>query len=224
MISEAIVAAFHCTALMRRRDIFATDALRPITAAEDADTAAPGWVGSRWSGGTLLVGINPGGGGDQYRRNPTDDELYSLLRAFRDALTEPARKEALEHASRAWQRIQQGHNIWRIIAPILEATGETPDEIAFMNILPFRTRMDRAAPASTLRQAWAQSAEPQIRALQPRRIIALGAKAWKVLSGFPSPCGAETFLFKRGIGDSYIPTESRELLRALAARRSGSGL
>ena len=80
-MTNDIVTAFHLAALLPRSSVFSSDELQPITAPDDANTAAPGWVGSAWrSGGTLLVGINPGGGGDAYRGNPTDARLYGLMR------------------------------------------------------------------------------------------------------------------------------------------------
>jgi hypothetical protein len=194
----------------------------PITAIEDASTAAPGWVGSSWNCGTLLVGINPGGGGDNYRRNPTDDELYSLARKFREANTLGTQARAFAKLSTKWMQIQRTHSIWRIIAPILDATGESGDGIAFMNILPFRTRMDALPPRGTLRAAWEQAARPQIAALNPKRVIALGKKAWTVMTAFEMPRPVEVVLFKRGIGDSYIPAESLEVLDQLRAARKGA--
>ena len=216
---RAIVAAFHGSSRLRRSDIFADDKLMPITAVEDASTAAPGWVGQTWIGGTLLVGINPGGGGDNYRRNPSDDELYNCARAFREAKSEETQSKAFESLSTKWIQIQQTHSIWRIIEPILAATSESVDETAFMNILPFRTRMDALPPRAILRAAWEKAARPQISALKPKRVIALGKKAWVVITQFEMPTPADVILFKRGIGDSYIPVESLEVLTRLKANR-----
>lgn len=221
-MDAAILDAFHAVSRLRRGDLFVDDKLLPITALEDAHTPAPGWVGARWAGGTLLVGINPGGGGDEYRRNSTDDELYNRLREFTAAQSESGKASAFECASKTWMSLQRTHNIWRIIQPILDATGERNDEVAFINILPFRTRMDRAAPATVLRRAWERASGRQVAALRPERVIALGKKAWDVLSRFPIPDQTELILFKRGIGDSYIPPESQAVLRKLAEARASS--
>lgn len=218
-LSSEIVTAFHKTAAMRRGSIFNSDELMPISAQQDANTAAPGWVGPAWASGTLLVGINPGGGGDAYQRNRTDDLLYSVLREFRDAKNLTAQMQAFDRLSLVWSDIQRGHNIWRIIKPILDATGESVQNIAFMNILPFRTRGDAAAPAAVLRTAWSKAAEPQIRALSPKRIISLGKKAWDVIAREKVPGSAQLILFKRRIGDSYIPRESVAVLEKLRLER-----
>lgn len=214
-MDRAVVATFHRTAQLRWHDLFENERLMPITALEDAHTPAPGWVGKQWSNGTLLIGINPGGGGDGYRRNPADDTLYSLLRRFKDARSPSDQLGAFEEVSEAWIEIQRSHNIWRVISAILEATGEAVEACAFINILPFRTRMDAAAPAATLRAAWRDVARPQIEVLQPKRVVALGKKAWDVLCRMEMPTDAKLILFKRAIGDSYIPAESKIVLSEL---------
>lgn len=221
-MEQRIVDAFHNTALLDREAIFENESLMPITATSDARTPAPGWVGSKWGGGTLLVGINPGGGGDKYRGNPSDEELYRLLRAFRDAQSLDKQASEFEKLSQAWTHIQKSHNIWRIIEKIIDATGETESEVGFMNVLPFRTRMDKAPPSKDLQRAWDMVALPQIEALRPLRIIALGKKAWDVMSRRKLPTDSRLVLFKRGIGDSYIPAESQEVLRNLARNRPKS--
>lgn len=223
-MDESIIETFHTVSRLQRRALFQGDSLTPITAVADANTAAAGWVGSAWRGGTLLVGINPGGGGDEYRRNASDDRLYACLREFATAESTSEQATAFQKLSTMWMALQKTHNIWRIIQPILAATGEHPDEAAFINILPFRTRMDRPAPATVLRQAWSLSSSRQIAALGPRRIIGLGKKAWDVLSRFQLPAETELILFKRGIGDSYIPAESQEVLRRLAEDRVASAV
>ena len=220
MYDTAVVDAFHNTAALSRADLFPDGKLRPITAISDAEIAAPGWVGSDWKSGTLLVAINPGGGGDKYRRNPTDDELYATFRAFRAAQDFNERAKSLDKLSRTYMRVQQGHNIWRIVRPISEATGECIDELAFINILPFRTREDCLPSRPVMQNSWSKSAERQIRALKPTRIIALGRKAWDVMTRFELPTDAELILFKRGIGDTYIPDESKAVLTKLAAART----
>ena len=216
-MDQAVVRAFHATSCLCRSNIFSEDSLIPVTAVEDANTAAPGWVGDDWREGTVLIGINPGGGGDNYRRNPTDDQLYRLLRKFRDAEGSNLAPAFLELTT-AWRSIQRTHNIWRVIGAILEATGETEREISFINVVPFRTRMDKLPSRVELARAWTSAAKPQIDVLKPKRIICLGKKAWDVLSRF-TEVEHKLVLMKRAIGDSYIPPEAQETLRELAKQR-----
>ena len=75
--------------------------------------------------------------------------------------------------------------------------------------------MDKSVPARVIDRAWAKSSKPQIDALAPSRIMALGKKAWDILSPRLGSVRAELILFKRGIGDSYIPFESQQVLREL---------
>lgn len=216
-MDQAIINAFHATSRLKRSDIFAGEALTPIIAIEDANTPAPGWIGVDWRQGSVLIGINPGGGGDTYRRNPTDDQLYTLLREFRDS--EPHDRASLfSDVSAAWRSIQRTHNIWRVISAVLEATGESEREVGFMNVVPFRTRMDKLPSRAEISAAWNLATKPQLAALKPTRIICLGKKAWDVLSRY-SDIEHKLVLIKRAIGDSYIPPEAQETLRQLAKER-----
>lgn len=218
-MDDAVISAFHATSQLQRNDIFVGEDLTPIVAAEDANTPAPGWVGESWSELTVLIGINPGGGGDAYRRTPTDDQLYRLLRAFRAASGEH-RARAFSNLSSTWRSIQKTHNIWRVIKTVIQATGESEREIGFMNVVPFRTRMDKLPSRAEISAAWRLATRPQLEALQPKRVICLGKKAWDVLSRLEHG-QYELVLIKRAIGDSYIPPEAQAVLRELASQ-SGS--
>jgi hypothetical protein len=216
-MNETIIEAFHATSRLRRSDIFDGETATPVVAVEDANTPAPGWVGDGWQQGPVLIGINPGGGGDTYRRNPTDDQLYSLLRAFRDAAVSD-REAAFVRLSSTWRSIQKTHNIWRVISAVLQATGESEREVSFMNVLPFRTRMDKLPSRPEITSAWQLAAKPQLDALKAKRIVCLGKKAWDVLVRFEE-IKDRLVLIKRVIGDSYIAPEAQARLRALASSR-----
>ncbi|WP_133064396.1 hypothetical protein, partial [Sandarakinorhabdus cyanobacteriorum] len=154
-IHPDIVSTFHQTVSLERRDVFEDDRLMPQCAIADANTAAPGWVGRDWTpGGTLLMAINPGGGGDNYRMNPTDARLYSLIRAFRSAEDHSSKAATLRALSDAWLQVQTTHAISRVISAVLDATGGTLNSSAFLNMLPFRTRGNKPARRSELRRAW----------------------------------------------------------------------
>ncbi|KHL24113.1 hypothetical protein PK98_15635 [Croceibacterium mercuriale] len=214
-----IVDAYHRTALLERGAIFPDTKLMPITRPEDAAIAAPGWVGKQWQpGGTLLMAINPGGGGDAYRVNPTDERLYGLFHAFKAAPADQ-REEALAALSEAWIGIQKTHNIFRLIRPILEALGAGSEGLAFLNVLPFRTRGDAPAGSTVLRQAWNVATSQQVAALQPGRIIALGRKAFDALSIVGATKKFDVVYLKRAIGDSYVTPEAQTAIAALRDSR-----
>jgi len=98
---------FQSVANLRREDLFPNDQLVPITHLEDARTSATGWVGHDYEpGGIVLLGINPGGGGDTYRGNPTDAALYGRLRAFRGASPKD-REAAFRALTETWLSVQR---------------------------------------------------------------------------------------------------------------------
>lgn len=214
-MTDSIVAAFHATSLLAPSAVFAEEGLQPITALDDTNTAAPGWIGDRWRpGGTLLVGINPGGGGDAYRGNATDARLYGLIQEFRHA--EPGdQADALAAMSDAWIAIQATHNIRRIIDAVLDAVGEYARSSAFINVVPFRTRNDAAPRKTALTRAWKLASGPQVEALAPRRIVALGRKAYDALLQLGADRKFDVVLIKRSIGDSAVTADAREVLARL---------
>lgn len=214
-----IVEAYHNTALLERSAIFSDTRLMPVTRPEDAAIAAPGWVGKQWhSGGTLLMAINPGGGGDAYRLNPMDERLYGLFRTFKSAPADQ-REEALAALSTAWIEIQKTHNIYRLIRPIMEALDAGNEDLAFLNVLPFRTRQDKPAGSAILRQAWNVATSHQVAALRPSRIIALGRKAFDALTAVGATKTYQVVYLKRAIGDSHITPEAQAAIAALRDSR-----
>lgn len=219
-MSLGIVEAFHATAQLSRSDVFDDQRLDPIDPTGTFKIAAPGWVGRNWQlGGTALIAINPGGGGDNYRVNPHDAELYALIRAFRDALPEQ-RSIALENLGEAWTAIQRMHNLWRVIDHVLDAAKSQPQSAAFLNVLPFRTRADKPARSVELRRAWEKGTAAQLEALAPRRIIALGCKAHDALLSVGADKLCEIILIKRMRGDSALSAHARATLEVIRQSRT----
>lgn len=211
-----IIDSFHKVAQLRRENLFPDHRLMPITHREDANTAAPGWVGHDYKlGSIVLLGINPGGGGDAYRGNPTDSALYGRLRAFRDAPPQD-RDTAFTALNETWMSVQQTHSLWRVISAVLAATGLRSSQVAFLNILPFRTREDKAAPSAVMANAWRLAVQPQIRALAPKAIVTLGFKAADALERLASPGSVpRVFRLKRARGDTRVTDEAHATLAEL---------
>jgi len=211
-----IIDSFHKVAQLRRENLFRDDRLMPITHREDANTAAPGWVGHDYQPGSIvLLGINPGGGGDAYRGNPTDRALYGRLRAFRDASPQDL-EAAFTRLNESWLSIQQTHSLWRVISAALDATGLRSSQVAFLNMLPFRTREDKTAPSAVMANAWRLAAQPQIRALAPKAIVTLGFKAADALDRLANTGSVpRVFRLKRARGDTRITDEARATLAEL---------
>ena len=169
-----IVSAFHRTVRLQRDEVFEDDRLMPQRSIADAQIAAPGWVGRDWQpGGTLLVAINPAGGGDSYRINPTDAPLYDLARAFRAAEGLELQSAALRALSDTYLQVQKTLSIIRVMAAVMAATGGTFQSSAFLNVLPFRTRENKSARRSEVRNEWDKGASDQVHSLAPGRIVDL---------------------------------------------------
>jgi hypothetical protein len=207
MDRDALARHFHRLVQMPRTAIFgsAESACRPINLPEDAETMFAGYVGTRFAQGrgVLLLGINPGGGADRYvQRTAEDEEFYPLLAQFKAAsLAEVA--ASFERINSAFVRIVQHWNLWKIVQPTLVAAGQGIDGVAYMNVVPYRTRNDKMPPIAACKQAWARIGEPSIAMLQPRAIVALGKKAGSIVEACDVK-GCRTYCVPRTIGDSYV--------------------
>ena len=211
-----IVSAFHRTVRLQRDEVFEDDRLMPQRSIADAQIAAPGWVGRDWQpGGALLVAINPAGGGDSYRINPTDAPLYDFARAFRAADGLESQSAALRAFSDTYLQVQSTHSIIRVMTAVMAATGETFQSSAFLNMLPFRTRENKSARRSEVRNAWDKGTSHQVRALAPARIVALGCKAYDALLAADAHHDHKIVLIKRARGDNSIPLHALETLAQL---------
>lgn len=212
---SAIAARFHANAQVPRSAIFGHDDPLPLNLPEDAHTMFAGFVGTGYApGGTVLVAINPGGGGDAYtHRRPADEQLYPVLAAFRDAVG-AAVPEKFEEINRVFPPLFATWPIRRIVGPCLEAAGARLDDIAYLNVVPYRTREDRAPKVSALRAAWREVTGPTLEVLRPTRVIALGKKAGDALQRFPLPSGT-LHVVPRTIGDTYVSDAAQMVLREI---------
>ena len=185
---------------------------RPLHLADDANTMFAGFVGRRYrsDAGILLLAINPGGGGDAYRsRTGEDEHFYPLLRAFKRATPEHA-LEAFERVNEAFAEIVRHWNVWRIIERTLEAAGKALDEVAYMNLVPYRTRADKMPPVAARRTAVKRIVEPTIDLLIPRAIVALGKKAGTI-QDIRRP-DVPMYCVRRTIGDTYVHADAMQTL------------
>lgn len=189
----------------------------------DAHVPAPGWVGKHYrAGSAVLVGINPGGGTKAYvEPRPEDRDLYTLLRRFRAAQDASAVRESFDDLCDGWITIQSTrHNIRRPISLILDALGLTVQDIAFLNLVPFRTADDKTPPVDVIRYCWAVAAGPQLAALKPGRVIFLGKKAADAFHRLDTSLGtARIDVYPRTNGDTYVAPDARLLLDRLMAEQ-----
>lgn len=209
---RAVLAAIQVS----RKDVFGTsDDQLPVSEPEDATIPQIGFIGHRYySGGTLLLGINPGGGGNAYSRTAADSHLLPLIQRLRDGEASPGNLKAMFD-----QYIEnlQSWNLWRIVNPTINACGITQHEIAYLNWCPFRTRGDALPQAHAMRRSRATYLAPLVGNLAPGRIIALGKKVGNWLE--KEPLGAATqYVVPRTIGDSRLSSDAIEVLEEI--RRS----
>jgi len=198
------------TLRLTRRDVFGpADKQHPISEPEDAAVPQIGFVGQEYRAeGTILLGINPGGGGDTYVRTAADSVLLPLIESLRDG---EASRETLNAMFDKYAANMRTWNLWRIVLPVLEACGKNQTEIAYLNWCPFRTRKDSMPHAHAMRRSRDVYLAPLIEELAPVRIIALGKKAGNWLE--KEPLGKVTrYTVPRTIGDSYLSPEALDVL------------
>lgn len=215
---KILATHFHRLTGISRQDIFgdAESAQRPINLPEDNSTMFAGYVGTGYvpGKGFLFLAINPGGGGDTYtQRIPEDEVFYPLLHDFKVA-NEESDVYAFEAINTAFVPIVKGWNLWRILEPTLDAAGAGIDEVAYMNIVPYRTRGDKMPPVASRRTSWNQIVEPTLELLKPRAIITLGKKAGSIVNALMED-ELPTYCVPRTIGDSYISEDAERTHKQL---------
>ena len=218
---ESLALLVHENTQVSRKQIFGSNesASRPISLPNDAETMFAGYVGAEYApGGLVLLGINPGGGGDAYTRRTSDDQVfYPFLERLKTAPPD-ARLEAFEDVNRTSVPILQQWNLWRIVRPTIEAAGRTIQQVAYLNAVPYRTRQDKPPLLAAQRRAWEQLTGPFIPALEPAAIVALGMKAGRVLVRFYVG-EATTYCVPRTIGDIYLSDQATAVLEVIRDRR-----
>jgi hypothetical protein len=204
---NSIAQHFHALAQVSREVVFGEAEARcmPINLPDDASTMFAGYVGKKYAPdeGVLLLAINPGGGGDSYTsRTPEDEDFYPLLEGLKAA--SPADVSgAFEKVNVAFVPIVKRWNLWRILEPTLDAAGRSIDQVAYMNVVPYRTRGDKMPPAAARIMAWRKLVEPTIELLRPEAIITLGKKAGAVVDALYEG-GRHLYCVPRTIGDSWV--------------------
>lgn len=209
---------FHAVSNVSRSEIFgvADSRCMPINLHADATTMFAGYVGPRFTSGRglLFLAINPGGGGDAYTTRTHEDAhehavFYPLLEGLRTAAL-GAILTAFEQVNDAFPSIVKAWNIWKILGPTLTASCRSLDQVAYMNIVPYRTRGDGMPPANARRCAWTMLIQPTLEILQPRAIVTLGKKAGSVVDKFDQG-QLHAYCVPRTRGDTRISDEARQM-------------
>jgi hypothetical protein len=153
-----------------------SDVLMPVSETVDAATAAPGLVGPQYKpGGVLFLSVNPAGGKDDRVSSPDDRRMYAACRALAGASDE-ALGQTFDELNRLILTQMPG---WRVFnqhtSPVLGALGVGLEQIAYVYVVPFRTRGDQGAkiPSEAIDRAYVVGLADQLSALDPRVIIAI---------------------------------------------------
>lgn len=212
-VSSDIVFALQKVARLDRSEIFSSSDKCPISSPEHAAIAAPGWVGKDWKPGSdLFLGINPGGGSDRYRVNENDGGLYAALGAF-NASIEDEVLPAFVHYTTVWIDAQESHKLTKLIDAVLAQTNRAYAEVAFLNLVPFRTRNNVEPSQIEKSRSLAAGVGELVEALAPGRIIALGRKSFDFIVK-QSAMPPATYL-PRTNGDNYISEGAKLVISEL---------
>ena len=110
--------------------------------------------------------------------------------------------------------IMKGWKIWNIIDPTLAAAGVALEDVAYMNIVPYRTRENKMPPAAARESAWKRIVEPSLDLLAPRAIVAMGKKAGGVMDRWYAG-NLPTYCVPRTNGDRYVSDEAKSVLERM---------
>ncbi|MEK6217402.1 MAG: hypothetical protein N2B03_09335, partial [Boseongicola sp.] len=121
-------AGFRNAMRLTRSDVFgAQDEQCPISEPSDAHVPQMGFVGEDYAkGGVVLLAINPGGGGDSYRRTSEDSILLPKIELVRSG---SGKKADFQEMCSLCSANMQTWNLWRIVKPVLDACDHLQSEI-----------------------------------------------------------------------------------------------
>lgn len=199
-----------------RSALFESVELNPLSLEESVDTPYLGWVGPKFAG-TVVVGKNPGGGGDAEKATkPEDQAVGEAIRALRDAkATEAHARLCSLYTAYALQAPTIG--MGTLLGKVLEALGSEREEIAFLNLCPFRTRNNRDPKASTRAKSIELVFSPLLKALNPHTVVLLGgfagAAARHVECSF-------RYMIPRAINDKQLHPKAHPILAQMRTDQS----
>jgi hypothetical protein len=189
------------------KSLFGPDAALLRHHKEDDWIAQPGYVGKKYKrGGLLFVGMNPGGTtiGEVSK---DDQKQLALLTALRES-SQRNRLAAFEELTSELSRSMKRWAIYQAVERILESLDMSFSEVAYINLVKWRTKEERVS-SRLLRKSWYAHAAPQIKLLQPGGTISLGVTTAKQLDRLrPFHLAIE-----RTIGDKYWSPKTENSIR-----------
>lgn len=171
----------------------------------------PGYMGARYrSGGLVFVSMNPGAG-PQAGLSADDQRQYGALQRLRDA-DEDATRTGFDELTQVLADIMPGWKIQQnFVAPVLRAAALDFSEVAYMNLLKWRTTASSGL-ARLYALSWDHHTREQLELLAPSRVIAIGSDAGRAFQRHYT--GAVDFDFiPRAIGNNVGPAGRAALAR-----------
>ena len=225
-----IAEFWHKCAQIRRKDIFGLeDALRPNYRLRSlqwqVDVAAVGFVGNDYQpGGVAMLSVNPAGGRDDLEPNPASDGMYESLLAFRDSKPNGLRS-AFGRSHDAFSRSFPNWTITRShYRKILEELGREIDELAFLYVVPFRTRGDKGSTMKErfLANGYERHLKRQMALLTPGTVVAMDRPSEDAAKRYKREQAPETkvcyWTRQRNVPDAERRTALRECIDAPGAK------
>ena len=178
----------------------------------------PGFVGSRYQPqGILILGQNPGNDAIGKGKSAADLHQYEILRRLRDAVDTEAAVAASHELMAAlgstvmptWLIVQN------VVWPLLAALNLALDDIAYTNLVKFRT-FDSSFASRIYDRPWADTSK-QICLLEPSVIIALGIGTYDQFKRrYKGPARHDRV--QRSHGDTRLPDEGRRDIERIVAQ------
>ncbi|MES3000222.1 MAG: hypothetical protein V4787_05980 [Pseudomonadota bacterium] len=212
---ERIALGVQRALRVERESVFPVGELMPVSLPGLARVPYLGWVGPRFRG-TVIVGKNPGGGGDsQTDVKPHDRAVADALLALKAAAQGQA-GDALHGVYRAFTAQAPTIGMGTLLGRVLEALGEAREEVAFVNLCPFRTRMDKDPTAGAARRSASLVLAPLVEALHADTVVLMGAVAGRAA---PELQARWVYKLKRRINDYQLHPEAAQRLGEMRASR-----
>ena len=175
----------------------------------------PGYMGLRYRpGGPVFVSMNPGAG-PQAGLSADDQRQYGALQRLRDA-DEAAALAVFDELTQVLAGIMPGWKIYQnFVAPVLHAAGLDFSQVAFVNLLKWRTTASSGL-ARLYALSWNHHTREQLDLLAPSRVIAIGSDAGRAFQRHSTACVDFDFI-PRAIGNNVGPAGRAALARIARA-------
>ena len=182
--------------------------LADLAAQSTATLLHPGFLGPNYpvdGTGTLVIGMNPGGGTDT-----ADREERNTLVTIRDQDS----VAAFDRLNSVAAKLYASWPIWRNnLLPLFERVKVDPATVAYIHAVPFRVA-DNAILAGMYASAWAKVSSKQAALLKPGRVLLAGATAGGKIQQFMP---VKSRIVMRSIGDKQHADRSPKIAASHAA-------